>query len=126
MSARDDILNLEKKFFQSMIDKDGKTASSLCGKDVIVSGSQRAAMVKGADMGKMMKDGKWDLRSFEIRDFEAVFPTDDLAVVGYKSEMDMVMDGKPMKMSTFDSSTWMKDGKRWVCVQHSETPMQHA
>lgn len=124
MPSKNEILELEKKFFQTMVDKDGDTATAMCGKDVLVSGSQRAVPVKGADMGKMMAEGKWDLRSFEISDFNVVFPTDELAVSGYKADMDMVMDGKPMKMSTFDSSTWMKDGDSWICIQHSETPME--
>ncbi|MET0182917.1 MAG: nuclear transport factor 2 family protein [Caulobacterales bacterium] len=122
MNQRDnEIIDLEKRFFQTMIDKDGDTATKLCSKDVLVGGPQGAMAVKGADMGAMMAHGQWELHSFDMRDINVVYPDDNVAVIGYKITQDMTVDGKPLKLEAADTSTWIKHGGAWHCAQHSES-----
>jgi ketosteroid isomerase-like protein len=123
MPAQDEIVQLEKRFFQTMIDKDGPAATKLCAENILVGGPQGAMPIKGADMGAMMAHGKWELHKFDMTEVEVVFPNDQTAVIGYKVTQDMTVDGKPTKLVAADTSTWIKHDGRWLCVQHSEAPL---
>jgi hypothetical protein len=126
MNTRNDIIQLEKKFFQTMVEKNGAAATALCTEDVIVGGSKGAMTVKGADMGKMMAQGKWELHDFELADVAVTFPNDRTAVIGYKITQNMTVEGKPTKLVAADTSTWVSDGEEWLCCAHTETPIGDA
>jgi hypothetical protein len=64
------------------------------------------------------------LRSFELSNMQVVFPNETTAVLTYHVKQEMAprdeSDGVTQEMN--DSSTWIKEGKFWKCVMHTETP----
>ena len=66
-------------------------------------------------MGKMTKEGTWELQHYTINDKtrEVRFVTDDVAIIGYTVNERVVDDGKTMQLEANDSSVWMRrDGER--------------
>lgn len=120
-SSEQDIVALEKAFFQTMVDKDVKTATAMVGDPAIVTGAQGASAVGRSEFSKMMAESTWELLDFALEEPKVSFPTDRVAVIGYKVRQTVRMDGQTHEMHAADASTWVRDGKKWLCVQHSES-----
>jgi hypothetical protein len=123
MAAKQDIIDLETKFWDTMISKDANTASSLLTKKSIVIGPQGVSEIARGDFAKMMDGSKWTLESYKLSDVQVLFPTDETAIIGYKVRQKGTMDGKPYDMQCADSSTWIMTNGAWQCALHTETVM---
>ena len=120
------ILDLEKRFWQSMVDKDAETAQAMIADECLVTGPMGAMKIDPQKYAKMTEEGQWTLDSFEISDTEVIFPSDDVAVVAYKVHQKGKMKDKAMDMRCADSSTWVRDGENWKCALHTETVLADA
>jgi hypothetical protein len=121
MKLEDEILGLEKKFFQSMVDKDVQTGASLSADPCLVTGAQGVARIDRKTFARMMEEGAWQLHAYEFSDVKVEKVTEDVAVIAYKVHEDMTVDGKRMTMDAADASTWVRDGDGWTCVLHTES-----
>jgi len=113
----------EKAFWDTMISKDADAASAMLADETIVIGPQGAAKVARSDFPRMVKDGKWTLEEYTMRDVQVLFPAEDVAIIGYKVSQKGTMDGKAYDFEAADSSTWMRSGGKWLCALHTETPL---
>ena len=126
MTEKQTIIDLEKKFWDTMVSKDADTATDMMAKKSIVTGPQGVAEISRGDFSKMMEEGKWTLDSYRFSDIQVIFPDERTAVIGYKVKQKGMMDGKPYDMAAADASTWTKSGDEWLCVMHSETTLDGA
>ena len=120
-----DLINLEKKFWQSMLDQDTETAVSLLDEPALMVSSHGAMQFDHSQYKKMAENGSMVIKSFELSDMNVVFPTDQTAVLTYRVKQAMAQRGKSEQINQemADSSVWThKDGK-WLCVMHTETPV---
>ena len=125
MSAdKQQIINLETRFWQSMKDKDVATAQSLIGDDCLITGPMGSMRVDPAKYAEMTRDGQWTLDSFEFKDVDVVFPNADTAVIAYKVHQTGSMKGKPMDLNAADSTVWARNGGEWKCALHTETMLE--
>ena len=64
--------------------------------------------------------------AFKLSDMEVVFPNKATAVLMYHVQQTMALRGKTegVTQEMSDSSTWVQDGKNWLCVMHTETPSE--
>jgi hypothetical protein len=46
-----------------------------------------------------------------------------VAVASYHANQRMEMQGKPVQMDVYDTSTWIKVDGQWRCVMHTESPV---
>ena len=92
----------------------------------MVIGAQGVSAISRDEFAKMMEGSDWTLDSYKLSNVEVLFPTDDTAVIGYKVKQKGKMGGKPYDMEYADSSTWVRDGKDWLCALHTETLMEKA
>lgn len=120
-AAKDEILALEKEYWDAMRRKDGKRASELSGKSSLVTGASGVMTISKDKMGKMTEEGNWTLESYEFTDVEVVSPSPDVAIIGYKVKQNLTMDGKKQELRAADSSTWVRGTDGWECHAHSET-----
>jgi len=118
-----EIIETEQKFWNAMQKKDGAAASRLTGDKCIVVGAQGVAAIDSASMGKMTKEGKWELKKFTFDDKsrQIHFITDDIAVVGYTVSEDIVYEGQALKFDAHDSSVWVRRDGEWRCALHTES-----
>lgn len=118
------LIDLETKFWQSMVDQDTDTALEMLSEPALMVSSHGAMKFDHAGYRKMAEQGSMVLQSFELSDMEVVFPNDTTAILTYHVKQDMAQRGKSssMKQDMNDTSTWIKTSKGWQCVMHTETP----
>ncbi len=121
MSLTDDILALEHKFWQSMIDKDPAAGAALAADPTLVTGGQGVGRIDRKTFTKMMEGATWTLHKYEFSDVKVERVTDDVAVIAYKVREELTIDGKPLTFEAADASTWVKKGGEWVCALHTES-----
>ena len=124
MTEKQTIIDLEKKFWDTMMSKDADAATDMMAKKSIVIGPQGVSAISRGDFSKMMEEGKWTLDSYKFSDVQVIFPNEGTAVIGYKVKQKGMMDGKPYDMEAADASTWTRFGDEWLCVMHSETTLE--
>jgi|SRR6478736_4954878 hypothetical protein len=120
------IIDLETRFWQSMVDKDAKLAKSMIASECLITGPMGAMKIDPDRYETMTEEGRWTLRSFKLSDVDVIMPTDEVAVIAYKVHQKGDMKGKPMDMKCADSTTWVRDGQSWKCALHTETMLQDA
>jgi len=121
MDVRAHVIELERKFWQTMINKDVDTAVSMIAEPSIVTGAQGVASVTKDTFAKMMSGGKWDLHEFKFEDIQFDTPAPNVAVIGYKVTEKVTVDGKEHMLTAADASVWVKQGEKWLCSLHTES-----
>jgi len=119
--TKEEIIDLEKSYWDAMKQKDGKPTSQLSADNAIVTGARGVMSIPKAKMGKMTEEGNWTLDSYKFSDIEVATPTPDIAIIAYTVEQKGTMDGKASNMRAADSSTWIRGPQGWECHAHSET-----
>jgi ketosteroid isomerase-like protein len=122
--TKDEIVALERDYWEAMKRKDGKRTSQLSGKAALVTGKGGVMTIPKDKMGKMTEEGNWTLESYEFNDIQVVTPAPDVAIIAYTVNQNVTMDGKPQKLRAADSSTWIRGADGWECHAHSETFLQ--
>ncbi|MDP3738338.1 MAG: nuclear transport factor 2 family protein [Hyphomonadaceae bacterium] len=119
--TKDEIIDLEKSYWDAMKQKDGRRTAELSGKTSIVTGARGVMSIPKSKMGKMTEDGNWTLDSYEFGDIEVATPTPDVTIIAYTVHQKVKMDGKAQDLRAADSSTWIRGPEGWECHAHSET-----
>lgn len=122
------LMELEKKFWQSMVDQETDVALELLSEPALMVSPHGAMKFDHAAYRKMAEQGSMVLTSFELSDMDVVFPNEDTAILTYHVKQAMAPRGKDggevQEMN--DTSTWVHTGGQWKCVMHTETPAQAA
>ncbi|MBK6704607.1 MAG: nuclear transport factor 2 family protein [Caulobacteraceae bacterium] len=124
-ATKDEIIALEKDYWDAMKRKDGKRASQLSGKVSLTTGARGVTSIPKDKMGKMTEEGDWTLESYKFEDVEVITPAPDVAIIAYKVTQKVTMGGKPQELQAADSSTWIRGSDGWECHAHSETILQN-
>jgi hypothetical protein len=90
MGIEEELVTLEKKYWQAMKDKDTDTMLSLSDDPCIVAGPQGFASFSKQSFLEMMNSSDYTLHNFEIDDdIEVRMLGQDTAVVAYKVREDL-------------------------------------
>ena len=118
------LIDLETRFWQSIVDQDTDTALGLLNEPSLMVSAHGAMKFDHAGYRKMAEHGTMVLTSYKLSEMNVVFPNDSTAVLTYhvKQEVSQRENGKSTVQEMNDSSTWIKDGDDWRCVMHTETP----
>ncbi|MGD9980439.1 MAG: nuclear transport factor 2 family protein [Hyphomonadaceae bacterium] len=122
--SKDEIVALEKDYWEAMKRKDGKRTSQLSGKLALTTSARGVTSIPKAKMGKMTEEGDWTLESYEFDDVEVVTPAPDVAIIAYTVKQRVTMNGKKQELHAADASTWVRGADGWECHAHSETYLQ--
>jgi hypothetical protein len=120
------LIELETKFWQSMVDQDTDAALQVLHDPAMMSTAHGAMKFDHAGYRKMAEQGLMVVTSFELSDVEVMFPNDATAVLTYQVKQTVAArdGGKSTTQNMSDTSTWIHAGKRWQCVLHTESEMQ--
>jgi len=124
-TAANEVIALENRFWQSMVDGDTDTALALLDEPALMVSSHGSMQFDHDGYRKMAEHGDLVLTSFELSDMTAVFPTEDTAVLTYRVRQAMAPREEPRKQTEqqmTDSSVWTRKDGSWRCVMHTETP----
>ena len=118
--TKDEILALEKSYWDAMKMKDGQRTAALSGDTALVTGAQGVMSIEKSKMGKMTEEGDWILESYAFDDVQIATPTPDVAIIAYTVRQKVKMGGKVQELHAADSSTWIRGAAGWECHAHSE------
>jgi hypothetical protein len=119
--VENEVLSLEKKFWQALKDGDVDAAVRMTDFPCIITGPQGVGRVDQQAFETMMKDSPYTIRTFELDDdMQVRLLGDDVAVVAYKVREELTVEGEPVTIEAADSSTWIRRDGRWRCALHTE------
>jgi len=128
-TASQTLVDLEKRFWQSMIDEDTDTALEMLAEPSLMVSPHGAMKFDHAAYREMAEKGSMVIKSYELDDMDVLFANDDTAVLTYKVRQTIAPRGKgkasakEVTQEMADSSTWVRQDGHWRCVMHTETPV---
>jgi len=120
------LIDLETRFWQSMIDQDTEAAVSMLNEPALMVSAHGAMKFDHDGYRQMAEHGTMVLTSFEFSDMQVVFPNDSTAILTYGVKQGVASRGETSDKTTqqmADSSTWIRTEDGWRCVMHTETPV---
>ena len=120
------IIDLETRFWQSMKDKDPTAAKAMIADEGLVAGRMGTMRIDPAKYAKTTEEGQWTLKSFDLKDVDVVFPNKDTAIIAYKVHQTGDHKGQPIDMTCADSTVWVRSGDSWKSALHTETILEDA
>ncbi len=123
-AKRQSIIDLEQRFWQSMVDKDSAAARTMIADECLITGPMGSMKLDPDKYAEMTDKGDWELKAFDFSDIDVILPNEDTAVIAYKVHQQGTMKGDKMDMKCADSSTWIRDGNQWKCALHTETVLK--
>ena len=117
------LIEMENRFWQSMVDEDTDTALALLNEPALMVSSHGAMKFDHAAYREMAEKGSMVLKSYQLSDIDVVFPADHTAILTYRVKQSMAPRGKSelLTQEMADSSTWIRKDGQWQCVMHTET-----
>lgn len=117
-----ELLALERQYWQAIKDKDVDTAMRLTDDPCIVTGAQGVGRIDKNALAAMMKAAPYTVRDFEVNDDAQVrLLSDDVAILAYKVREELIVEGESVTLEAADASTWARRDGRWVCALHTES-----
>ena len=118
-----ELLNLEHKFWNAMQTKDAGVAQAMTDDGCIIVGAQGVSAIDARTMGKLTTEGEWELDeySFDEKSTQVRMLSDDVAIVAYKVNERVVVDGKELPVEANDASVWVRRNGKWLCALHTES-----
>lgn len=126
-SANEDLIALEKRFWQSLVDEDTDTALSMLDEPALMVSAYGPMQFDHATYRRMAEQGEVVVKSFELSDMKVVFPKEDTAVLTYRVKQALSERGKAdeTEQEMADSSVWIRKNGQWLCAIHTETPIEN-
>jgi hypothetical protein len=118
-----ELLDLERRFWDAMKTKDASIASSMTDDQCIVVGAQGVSSIDQQTMGKLTTEGQWTLQqyAFDEKNAQVRYLTDDIAIVAYKLNERVELEGKSLPIEANDASVWVRRDGEWRCALHTES-----
>ncbi|WP_257385484.1 nuclear transport factor 2 family protein [Tahibacter caeni] len=121
---KSEIEKLERAFWDSMIAGKPEIATGMLTEPAVMVSGHGANKFDHAAYTRMARDDRYKLVDYTISDMDVIFPRDDVAIATYQVDQRMEMQGKPVQMDVYDTSTWVKVGGDWRCVMHTESAVE--
>lgn len=121
-----ELIDLETRFWQSLVDEDTDTAMALLDEPALMVSSHGAMKFDRATYRRMAEEGDMIVKSFELSDMQVMFPDEGTAVLTYRVKQAIAPRGKTneIEQDMADSSVWVRKNGQWLCVMHTETPVE--
>ena len=121
------LIDLEKKFWQSLVDEDTDTALAMLDEPALMVSSHGAMKFDHAAYRQMAEKGSMVLKSYQLSNMDVVFPAEDTAILTYRVKQAMAPrgNGQSVTQQMADTSTWVRKRGQWQCVMHTETPLDN-
>ncbi|MDF3032113.1 MAG: hypothetical protein K0R03_2671 [Moraxellaceae bacterium] len=116
-----ELMALEKKYWNAIKDKDPKTAASLSLDPCVVVGAQGIGEFDKKTLKRMLGSATYDLKEFAFEDVHVHKVSDDVVTVIYKVKEKLSLDGNDLQLEAYDSSVWVWREGKWVCAVHTES-----
>jgi ketosteroid isomerase-like protein len=124
-TASKEVIALENRFWQSMVDEDPDAAISMLDEPALMVSPYGTMQFDHQQYRQMAEQGHQVIKSFQLSDVNVMFPRDDTAVITYKVKQTIATRGQSdlIEQEMADSSVWMRKDGQWLCSMHTETPL---
>lgn len=119
--TRQELLNLERRYWSAVQEKDAATATALSDDPCILVGAQGVGEVSKEQLVGMFDAANYDLERFDIEDVHVRKLSDGVVALAYKVSESLVVDGQDVTLEAFESSVWVRRNGEWVCSLHTES-----
>jgi hypothetical protein len=119
----DDVIALEKSYWDAMKAKDGRRTAELSADPSIVTGPRGMMSIPKDKMAGMTEDGSWTLDDYVFEDVKVLLPAEGIAIIAYIVRQTITLKGEAKEARGADSSVWIHGVNGWECHAHSETPL---
>ena len=117
-----ELIELERQYWQAIQDRDGATATRLSDARCVVIGPQGIGKLDREALAGLVEDAPYQLKRWRLDDDVQVSNVaEGVALIAYKVNEEMVVDGKTTAFEAYDSSLWVRRDGGWVCAAHTET-----
>jgi hypothetical protein len=118
------LIELETKFWQSMVDQDADAALQLLHDPAMMATAHGAMKFDHVGYRKMAEKG-YVVTAFSLSDVDVMFPSETTAVMAYRVRQTIAAreGGNSTTQNMTDTSTWVFVDERWQCVLHTESQM---
>ncbi|MGH9551048.1 MAG: nuclear transport factor 2 family protein [Terriglobales bacterium] len=110
----------EKSAWQAFKDKNADAFKKVVDKDVRV--------VYSDGVGNMQKElaemPKWDVKSFNITDFDIFSDEKDVIVTTYTVKIDATYQGKDMSGTFIGGTVWKQENGKWLAIFHTHVKQE--
>lgn len=122
-TGEQEVLALEKQYWQAIKNRDVEGALRLTDDPCLVAGAQGVRRLDKETFKSMMKAMPSTLHDFDVRDgAEVRLLSDNVAIVAYTVYEELTTSaGKAVTLDAADTSTWVRRDGRWRCAMHTET-----
>jgi hypothetical protein len=123
-----ELMLLEHNFWQSMVDGDTDAAVSMLDEPALLVSTHGAIQFDRDGYRQMAEQSSVVIKSFELDDIKVVFPTDDTAVLTYSVRQTLAPRSEPGEVvqDMTDTSVWTHKHGQWLCVLHTESPVDRS
>jgi hypothetical protein len=113
--TKDAMMEKEKAAWQAFKDKNEAAFKKVVDKDF------RGVYSEGtSDMQKELDDmKKWDMKSFEISDYDMFSDEKDVVVTTYRVKIEGSYDGKDLSGTYNAGSVWKQENGKWLAIFHT-------
>ncbi|UXY13813.1 nuclear transport factor 2 family protein [Chitiniphilus purpureus] len=124
-TANRELVDLENRFWQALVDDDTDTAISMLAEPSILVSSHGAMTFDRDAFRQMAEQAPMVVRSFELSEIQVARPSEDTAVVTYRVKQSVAKRGQSDEVTEdmADSSVWVRKSGNWQCVMHTETAL---
>jgi uncharacterized protein (TIGR02246 family) len=118
-----ELIDVERRFWNAMQEKDAEAASTLTDDQCVIVGAQGVSAIDAKTMAKLTSEGTWELThyAFDEQARQIRFLTDDIAIVAYRVQERVIVDGETLPVEANDSSVWVRRDGQWRCALHTES-----
>jgi hypothetical protein len=122
-AKQQELLEVERRFWNAIKRKDAQGTARMTDDGCIVVGAQGLSAIDQKTMAKLTAEGKWELEqySFDEQNAQVRFLSDDVAIVAYKVNERVAIDGQTLPIEANDSSVWVRRNGEWRCALHTES-----
>jgi hypothetical protein len=116
---KDAIISKEKAAWQAFKDKKTDEFKKLLSTDLVT------VYADGMHNLQQELDGmsKTEMKSFDLSDFNVVFPNKKTAIITYKAKIEATADGKDVSGTYNVGSVWHTADGQWIGIFHTDSKM---
>ena len=112
----------EKSAWQAFKDKNADAFKKVVDKDIRCVYADSISNMEN-ELAVMQK---WDMKSFEISDFDMFSDEKDVIVATYKVKIEGTVDGKDMSGTYNAGSVWKLENGQWLAIFHTNIKQETA
>jgi hypothetical protein len=122
-TLQDDLLGRERALWKAWGEKKGGETRAQATEDYVqvVAG---VGMVSGREaVASAIEKHTCTMTSFDFQDAKLRQPASDVALLTYVATQKTTCDGQALPAKVFVTSTWIRQGSKWMAYSYQETPI---